>query len=116
MISRSDVDDAERRIAGRVRRTPVVAADTLPGRAWFKCEFVQHAGSFKARGAFNRVLSALESGEAANGIVVASGGNAGIAYAYAAAALSVPATVFVPETAPAVKVEKLRALGATVEL
>jgi threonine dehydratase len=115
VITRSDVDEAALRIAGRVRRTPVLQVDTLPGRTWFKCEYVQHAGSFKARGAFNRVLTALDSGEASGGIVVASGGNAGIAYAYAAAALSVPATVFVPETAPPVKVATLRALGATVE-
>jgi threonine dehydratase len=116
VITRADVDAAQHRIAGRVRRTPVLAVDTVGFPAWFKCEFMQHAGSFKARGAFNRVLTALESGEADTGIVVASGGNAGIAYAYAAAALQVPATVFVPETAPPVKVAKLRALGATVEL
>ena len=62
------------------------------------------------------MLSARESGEldARVGIVVASGGNAGLANAYAAAAIGVPATVFVPTTAPAVKVARLRAYGANV--
>jgi threonine dehydratase len=118
MITRVDVDEAAARIAGKIRRTPVIEADagTVPGQLWFKCEFMQHTGTFKARGAFNRVLAARERGELKNdvGIVVASGGNAGLANAYAAAQLGVPATVFVPETAPAVKVKKLKASGATV--
>jgi len=71
---------------------------------------------FKARGAFNRQLAALERGELAPavGVVAASGGNAGLANAYAAAALGVPATVFVPENAPRVKVERLLKYNATV--
>ena len=114
MITRDDVDAAAARIAGRVRVTPVVEVDA--GSTWFKLELLQHTGTFKARGAFNRVLSARESGEldARVGIVVASGGNAGLANAYAAAAVGVPATVFVPTTAPAVKIARLRAYGATV--
>jgi threonine dehydratase len=114
VITRADVDAAAARIAGRVRVTPVVEVDA--GAAWFKLELLQHTGTFKARGAFNRVLSARESGELVPhvGIVVASGGNAGLANAYAAAAVGVPATVFVPTTAPAVKVARLRAYGATV--
>jgi threonine dehydratase len=118
MITRVDVDEAAARTAGRIRRTPVFEADagTVPGQLWFKCEFMQHTGTFKARGAFNRVLAARERGELKDdvGIVVASGGNAGLANAYAASQLGVPATVFVPETAPAVKVKKLKASGATV--
>ena len=112
MITRDDVDAAAARIAGRVRVTPVIEVEA----AWFKLELLQHTGTFKARGAFNRVLSARESGEldARVGIVVASGGNAGLANAYAAAAVGVPATVFVPTTAPAVKLARLRAYGATV--
>jgi threonine dehydratase len=114
VITRADVDAAAARIAGRVRETPVMEVDA--GATWFKLELLQHTGTFKARGAFNRVLSARESGEldARVGIVVASGGNAGLANAYAAAAVGVPATVFVPTTAPAVKVARLRAYGATV--
>lgn len=118
MITRRDVDEAAARIAGRVRRTPVIAVDpgTFPGQAWLKCEFMQHTGTFKARGAFNRVLACRERGELKDdvGIVVASGGNAGLANAYAAARLGVPATVFVPHTAPAVKVKNLWATGASV--
>ncbi|MBB5869718.1 threonine dehydratase [Allocatelliglobosispora scoriae] len=114
MITRDDVDAATVRIAGRVRRTPLIEGDRPT--SWLKLEYLQHTGSFKARGAVNRVLGARESGEltATGGIVVASGGNAGLANAYAARAIGVAATVFVPETAPAVKVAKLRAMGATV--
>src|SRR5213595_1267996 len=118
MITRVDVDEAAARIAGKVRRTPVIEADagTIAGQLWFKCEFMQHTGTFKARGAFNRVLASRERGELKDevGIVVASGGNAGLANAYAAREVGVPATVFVPETAPAVKVMKLWASGANV--
>ncbi len=117
MITRADVEAAYARTDGLIRRTPLAAAgEGLPYTLWFKCEFMQHTGSFKARGAFNRLLTAREAGELseAAGIVIASGGNAGLANAYAAARLGVPATVFVPETAPANKVKKLHAIGATV--
>lgn len=91
-------------------------ANGVQGEVWFKCEFMQHTGTFKARGALNRILASKERGElrADVGVVVASGGNAGLANAYAAAQLGVPATVFVPEAAPAVKVAKLKAIGAAV--
>ncbi|WP_328293860.1 threonine/serine dehydratase [Kineococcus sp. NBC_00420] len=114
-ITAQDVHDAATRITGRIRRTPVLGIG--PGR-WLKLEQLQHTGSFKARGAFNRQLAARERGELdpSRGIVAASGGNAGLAHAYAAAQLGVPATVFVPETAPAVKVARLGALGADVRL
>lgn len=114
MITRSDVEAAQERLLGRTRRTPVMRSDI----AWFKLEFTQHTGSFKARGAFNRILAAIESGEfdGGTGIVTASGGNAGLAAAYAARELEIAATVYVPETAPPVKVEKLRELGAEVVL
>lgn len=82
---------------------------------WLKCEFLQHCGVFKTRGAFNRQLAGLENGEIGDaGIVVASGGNAGLAHAYAARELGIHATVFVPQTAPDVKVERIRAYGAQV--
>lgn len=115
MITRDDVLAASDRIAGYVRRTPVVEA--RPG-LWLKCEFLQHTGTFKARGAFNRVLAARAAGtlDPAAGVVTASGGNAGLANAYAARAAGVPATVVVPVTAPAVKIARLREYGATVVL
>ena len=82
---------------------------------WLKCEFLQHCGVFKTRGAFNRQLAGLETGEIGDaGIVVASGGNAGLAQAFSARELGVRATVFVPRTAPEVKVERIRAYGAHV--
>ncbi len=119
MITRADVEAARARVAGRVRRTPLLAMDATDTAAgWYKLEQLQHTGSFKARGAFNRILVASEEGrlDPRVGIVVASGGNAGLAHAYAARALDVPATVFVPESAPAVKVDKLRRYGAEVVL
>ena len=119
MITREDVEAARARVAGRVRRTPLLdLGGAYGGRGWFKLEQLQHTGSFKARGAFNRILSASDEGQLDPrvGIVVASGGNAGLANAFAARALGVPATVFVPETAPAVKVQRLREYGAAVEL
>jgi threonine dehydratase len=111
MISTADVERAAARIEGRVRRTPVLAADA---GVWFKLEQLQHTGSFKARGAFNRIIAAGELSAA--GVVAASGGNAGLAVAYAAREFGVTARVYVPVNAPAVKVAKLRKLGAAVEL
>ena len=119
MITLPDVEAARERIAGRVRRTPLLdVGDAFGGAGWFKLELLQHTGTFKARGAFNRILGATEDGslDPRVGVVVASGGNAGLANAYAARELGVPATVFVPETAPAVKVDKLRTYGAEVVL
>ena len=116
MITRADVEAAAARTAGRIRRTPMAQIE-LAGRVLdLKLEFLQHTGTFKARGAVNRIAGAAERGELDPqvGIVVASGGNAGLANAWAAAALGVPATVFVPTTAPRVKVDRLRTLGATV--
>jgi threonine dehydratase len=113
-VTRQDVLDAQRRIGGRVRRTPLLRPSGTDA-VWLKCEWLQHCGVFKTRGAFNRQLAALESGEIREaGIVVASGGNAGLAQAYAARELGVRATVFVPEAAPEVKVARIRGYGADV--
>jgi threonine dehydratase len=113
-VTRQDVLDAQRRIGGRVRRTPLLRPSETDA-VWLKCEWLQHCGVFKTRGAFNRQLAALETGEIGEaGIVVASGGNAGLAQAYAARELGVRATVFVPEAAPEVKVARIRGYGADV--
>lgn len=111
-VTRDDVQVAERRIAGRVRRTPVLAVSpTLT----FKLELFQHVGSFKPRGAFNRLLAAKEEGTlTGQGVVTASGGNAGLAVAYAARELGVPARIFVPQNAPEPKVARLKTLDADV--
>ncbi len=119
MTTSADVHAAASRIAGHIRVTPVTEADpgTFPpaGRVWLKLEQLQHTGTFKARGALNRVLSAAEQGMIpAAGVVAASGGNAGIAVAYAAARQNVPARVYVPLAVPEVKVARLREYGAEV--
>ncbi|MEK2478346.1 MULTISPECIES: threonine/serine dehydratase [Streptomyces] len=117
-----DVKQAADRIAGRVR--PVSVAPVDPGalgpescRVWLALEFMQHTGSFKARGAVNFLLAHREAGTLPEvGVTLASGGNAGLACAWAAQQHSVHATVFLPETAPSVKVERLRGYGADVRL
>jgi threonine dehydratase len=119
-VDQADIDRAAARIRGQIRRTPLQLVepgdDWLPGGGCLKLELLQHTGTFKPRGAFNRILSAQESGELdpTVGIVVASGGNAGLANAYAAAVVGVPATVFVPTIASEVKVRRLLEYGATV--
>lgn len=115
MVTRADVDEAARRINGWVRRTPSIEVVDGGRPITFKLEYLQHTGSFKARGAFNRLLAAREAGELpAAGVIAASGGNAGLAVAHAAAALGVPAEVFVPVISSPVKVARLRELGAVV--
>lgn len=119
MISQADVAAAATRIRDHLRTTPLVQADPAAfapaAKVWLKLEQLQHTGSFKARGAFNRMLTAAEDGHLTEaGVVAASGGNAGLAIAYAAVQHDVPAQVYVPETAPAVKVTKLAKLGANV--
>ncbi len=117
-ITRSDVLDAQRRIAADVRTTPILK---LPGTAlgldcaevWMKLEHLQVGGSFKARGMFNRMRSQPIPPA---GVVIASGGNAAIAVAHAARALGVRCEVFVPELASAAKRETLRQLGAEVSV
>ena len=81
---------AAERIAGRVRRTPVIEHDGLV----LKLELLQHAGSFKPRGAFNRVLS--EPALPPSGLIAASGGNHGAAVAFVGRSLGVPVEVYVP--------------------
>ncbi|NDL60317.1 serine/threonine dehydratase [Phytoactinopolyspora mesophila] len=121
MIDVSDVKAARARLRGHIRTTPVFEIDPAhvapAARVWFKLEQLQHTGSFKVRGAFNRIRTAIEEGQlvvGGTGVIAASGGNAGLAVAYAAAEHGVTAQVYVPETAPPVKVKKLRALGADV--
>ena len=110
MIATSEIAAAAGRIAGRIRRTPVIS----DGSALLKLEHLQHAGSFKTRGMFNRILRAAETGLPAAGIIAASGGNAGLAAVWAARELGVAAEIYVPVTAPPVKVAKLAKLGARV--
>ncbi len=115
-VSRDRIDQAAERIGSRMRYTPTVSAGSdLFGHHDVVCklELLQHTGSFKPRGAMNRAL--IETIPAA-GLTAASGGNHGLAVAWSARELGVPAEVFVPEVSPATKVDALRALGATVHV
>jgi threonine dehydratase len=108
---RNEIIAAGDRIAGHIRRTPVMTLD-LPGVAGtveLKLEHVQHTGSFKARGSFNSLLS-LDVPK--GGVVAASGGNHGAAVGFAAARLNIPAHIFVPEMAGAAKIGLIRHTGA----
>src|SRR5262245_63790390 len=101
------------------RITPVFRHATLSSLAgrdvWLKAENLQRTGSFKVRGAANRV-AALGAAERAAGVVAASAGNHGQAVAWAAREAGIPATIFVPVDAPMAKVEATRNYGAAVEL
>lgn len=108
-VTHAHVQEAARRIAGHVLRTPVI--EVSPGLV-LKLELLQHSGSFKVRGAFNRMLSAGELPD--SGVIAASGGNHGLAVAFAARALGVRAEIFVPEVTSPVKVAGLKALGAHI--
>src|SRR6266511_3849936 len=119
-VTPADVRAAATRIAPYVRRTPVLPlGSTTRGQLdWdvvLKLENLQVAGSFKPRGALNALLErharAIE-----RGVVTASGGNHGLGVAYAARRLEARATVYVPETTPVVKRERIAAWGAEVRL
>jgi threonine dehydratase len=112
--ARSDVEAAAAKIHGRVRRTPVVELDGAEvgsrGRLVLKLELLQHAGSFKARGALNNVLSLPQGAES---VAAASGGNHGAAVAWAATNAGLRADVFVPETSTPAKLARIEEYGAT---
>jgi threonine dehydratase len=117
MISRTEIQDAGRRIAVHLRRTPVIALEErafdIDAKLFFKLECMQHTGSFKPRGAFNCILN-LRIPDA--GVIAASGGNHGAAVAYAAQKLGHRAEIFVPTITPAAKVERLKQYGAAVSI
>lgn len=107
-ITPDDIERAAERVGGYVRRTVVLEHRHLV----LKLELFQHAGSFKARGAFNRILSQGEI--PASGLITASGGNHGAAVAYAGRRLGVPTEVFVPSTSPELKRRAIERFGARV--
>jgi len=110
-VTSADVEAAAVRIAGHVRRTPVIQHDAL----WLKLELLQHAGSFKSRGAFNRLLTEQAAGAIpAAGVITASGGNHGAAVAYASARLGIAAEVVIPATSPTLKRDVIARHGARV--
>jgi threonine dehydratase len=114
-----DVDAAARTLAGRVVRTPLLPSPALSARAGrevlIKAELFQRGGSFKLRGATNRVRG-MTAEERARGVTTISAGNHAIAVAIVCRAEGVAATIFMPRGASALKVEATRAQGATVDL
>jgi threonine dehydratase len=115
----SAIEAAASRLAGVVRRTPLLAGtplDELTGaRLLFKVEALQRTGSFKIRGAYNRLVQ-LDAVERRAGVVAFSSGNHAQGVAAAARILGIPATIVMPSNAPAIKLENTRALGAEVVL
>jgi len=104
---------AAERIRPHVRRTPVLRTDLDPGLR-LKAECFQVTGSFKPRGAFNAVLSLVESGSRPKGVIAVSSGNHAQAVALAAKTVGLPALILIPEDANPAKVAATRALGAEV--
>ena len=117
MISPDDIERAAARIAPHVRETPAMALERqafgVNAAVTLKLEHLQHTGSFKPRGAFNRILS---NQVPAAGVIAASGGNHGLATAFAARGLGHRAEIFVPEISSPVKIARLRDYGAVVNV
>ena len=113
-VSPEAIDATYERLRPHIRRTPVVTVDRAdfglaPGPLVLKLEFLQHSGSFKARGAFANLLM---RDIPPTGVVAASGGNHGAAVAYAARALGVSARIYVPTVSSPAKIDRIRGYGA----
>ena len=115
----AEIEAAAARLAGVVRRTPLLAGTPLDGavggRLLFKAECLQRTGSFKLRGAYNRLVQ-LDAERRRAGVVAFSSGNHAQGVAAAAKMLGIPATIVMPSDAPAIKLANTRALGAEVVL
>jgi len=111
------IDEAHRRIAPRIHRTPVLRSTTLDklcgAELFFKCENLQKTGSFKIRGATNAIFS-LSDAEAAKGIVTHSSGNHAAAVSCASAWRAIPAWIVMPKNAPTVKCKAVEAYGGKI--
>jgi threonine dehydratase len=117
-VSRSDIERIHPVIAPHIRRTPVIAISGAdfglpPFPLTLKLEHLQHAGSFKTRGAFANLLTRHPPKA---GVVAASGGNHGAAVAYAAMRLSLPARIFVPTVSSPAKIDRIRLYGAELTI
>lgn len=117
MIPLTDIQDAARRIGGDVLRTPLLSCRTLgervEARLYLKCECFQKTGSFKARGALNKVLS-LKPDQTRQGLITVSAGNHAQAVAWAARQVDAPCAVVMPSDAPRSKVDAVRGYGAEI--
>ncbi len=117
MLTLELIKQAAARIAGRVHRTPVVTSRSFNEAAgcevFFKCENLQRAGAFKARGATNKILS-LADDEKTRGVIAVSSGNHAQAVALAAREAGIRAVICLPEDAPKIKVMATREYGADI--
>ena len=115
----ADVEDAALKLQGVAVRTPLLRSDALDeasgGKVWVKAECLQRTGSFKIRGAYNRLVR-LTPAERPKGVVAFSSGNHAQGVAAAARMLGVPAVIVMPSDAPKMKVEATRGYGAEVVL
>lgn len=116
-LSLDAIKAAQNRIAGEAVVTPLInnayLDEVVGGRVFLKCENLQRTGSFKFRGAYNAIAS-MSADERANGIVAVSSGNHAQGIAESARMFGVPATIIMPSSAPAIKTERVRRLGAKV--
>src|SRR5262245_47187187 len=119
MLNFDLIKQAAARIDGRVHRTPVVTSHSFNEVAgcevWFKCENLQRAGAFKARGATNKILS-LSDEEKSRGVIAVSSGNHAQAVALAAREAGVRAVVCIPDDATKLKVAGMRSYGADIRV
>jgi len=119
LIQLTDIQEARRRIEGRLKRTPLVTSEALSRRiganVYLKLELFQKTGSFKPRGAFNKALSIPED-RRGRGLVAVSGGNHAQAVAYVAGQLGLPSVILMPETTPRNYLDATRGYGAEVVL
>ena len=113
IVTRNDVLEASKRIAGAIERTLLLESDFKGKRIGLKCECLQTGGAFKLRGASNRLLQ-LSEGERQRGVVAFSSGNHARGVAIAARRLGIRAIIVMPRDAPSVKVEGTRAEGAEI--
>lgn len=118
-VTLKDIEEASKRLEGHIKRTPILRAEKIDKDAgcqvYLKPECLQKTGSFKLRGATNKIMS-LTKEEADKGIIASSSGNHGLGVANAAQTLGVKATLVLPVNAPKVKIDGARAMGANVIL
>src|SRR2546430_2058909 len=119
MLTIDLIKEAAARIAGRVHRTPVITSrsfnEVTGCEVFFKCENLQRAGAFKARGATNKILS-LSDDEKRRGVIAVSSGNHAQAVALAAREAGIRAVVCIPDDAPKMKVAGMRSYGADIRV
>ncbi|MGD9396463.1 MAG: threonine/serine dehydratase [Candidatus Thorarchaeota archaeon] len=117
MVSLEDIEQARKRIKGHIKTTPLhhsqYLSELIGGSVFLKLENEQVTGSFKVRGALNRLMT-LPKKQAAKGVITASTGNHGLGTAYAARRLRINAQVVFPTDASAVKMKKMRKAGVEV--